>query len=674
MTSQDIHYQEEANKQYLRASLDVIKARLNMKLAGTEGNQDAVLSSEEQMETTKVELRKNPAEQLPQYPLDLICAAFGLSVFESEVLLLCAGVELDFSIGQLCASLQGDPRKVRPTFSLALAVLEDPHWSALTPSAPLRYWRLVELGPGDTLTSSPLRIDERVMHQMLGVPHLDERMRGIVEPVLSWCELPPSHQGLVNTITGLLSGDASVSGSPVIQLWGIEAEGKRAIARAVCAKLGMMLHVIQSSAITNDPVERDGLVRLWERETILIPTALLVDCDELESREIGPSAIHFMERVQGILMVSSRQPLRLYRRNTLRFEVNKPKTEEQRELWRSYLGFMADDMDGQLKAVITQFNLGLEGIREASAEMLSRRRDDSFSDPGIKEPGMNESPGSLLWEACRRQARPRMDDMAQRIRPVATWDDLVLPSQQLQILREIAAHVKQRSRVYDDWGFSTKSSSGLGISALFAGESGTGKTMAAEVLANGLRLDLYRIDLSQVVSKYIGETEKNLRRVFDAAEDGGAILLFDEADALFGKRSEVKDSHDRYANLEISYLLQRMEAYRGLAILTTNMRSALDRAFLRRIRFIVQFPFPGLEEREMIWKRIFPGQVPIRDLNFQKLAGLNVAGGNIRNIALYAAFLAAEAGEPVGMHHLLRAAKVEYAKLERPLTEVGEWE
>jgi SpoVK/Ycf46/Vps4 family AAA+-type ATPase len=195
------------------------------------------------------------------------------------------------------------------------------------------------------------------------------------------------------------------------------------------------------------------------------------------------------------------------------------------------------------------------------------------------------------------------------------------------------------------------------------------------VLANELSLDLYRIDLSQVVSKYIGETEKNLRRVFDAAEEGGAILLFDEADALFGKRSEVKDSHDRYANIEVSYLLQRMEDYRGLAILTTNMKSALDTAFLRRIRFIVQFPFPDAAQRAEIWRRIFPRETPTEGLDMNRLARLNVTGGNIRNIALNAAFLAADAGEPVRMCHLLRAARSEYAKLEKPLTEseIGGW-
>ncbi|HMM41208.1 MAG TPA: ATP-binding protein, partial [Thermomicrobiales bacterium] len=253
--------------------------------------------------------------------------------------------------------------------------------------------------------------------------------------------------------------------------------------------------------------------------------------------------------------------------------------------------------------------------------------------------------------------------------PAAAWDDLVLPATQKQVLGDIAIHVRQRGRVYGDWGFSSKGRRGLGISVLFSGASGTGKTMAAEVLANALGLDLYRIDLSQVVSKYIGETEKNLGRLFDAAQGGGVILLFDEADALFGKRSEVRDSHDRYANIEVSYLLQRMESYDGLAILTTNLKGALDPAFMRRIRFVVQFPFPDADARAAIWRRIFPAATPTHGLDVTRLARLNVAGGNIRNIALNAAFLAAEDGGLVGMRHLLQAARAEAAKLERPLSE-----
>ena len=274
-----------------------------------------------------------------------------------------------------------------------------------------------------------------------------------------------------------------------------------------------------------------------------------------------------------------------------------------------------------------------------------------------------------LWQACRNQARPRLESLAQRIHARATWEDLVLPEVQIAKLRELEAHLRQRAKVYQTWGFAGQSGRGLGITAMFAGASGTGKTLAAEVLANVLDLDLYKIDLSAVISKYIGETEKNLSRVFDAAETGGAILLFDEADALFGKRNEVKDSHDRYANIEVSYLLQRMEAYRGLAILTTNLPDAIDRAFMRRIRFMVQFPFPDWSERTAIWQRMFPVQTPTDGLDFRKLARLNVAGGNIRNIALNAAFLAADDDEPVQMHHLLQAAQREYGKLERSITE-----
>jgi SpoVK/Ycf46/Vps4 family AAA+-type ATPase len=274
-----------------------------------------------------------------------------------------------------------------------------------------------------------------------------------------------------------------------------------------------------------------------------------------------------------------------------------------------------------------------------------------------------------FWNTCLHYARPRLEELAQPIRTQVCWEDLVLPDKEKQILQTIIAQVRQRAKVYEQWGFASKGQRGLGISALFAGASGTGKTLAAEVLANQLHLDLYRIDLSSVVSKYIGETEKNLRRIFDAAEQGGAILLFDEADALFGKRSEVKDSHDRYANMEVAYLLQRMEAYRGLAILTTNLKNSLDQAFLRRLRFVVQFPFPDALQRAEIWQRVFPKDTPTENLSYQKLAKLNVPGGNIRNIALNAAFLAAEADMPVQMQHLLQAAQSEYLKLERPLTE-----
>jgi SpoVK/Ycf46/Vps4 family AAA+-type ATPase len=324
----------------------------------------------------------------------------------------------------------------------------------------------------------------------------------------------------------------------------------------------------------------------------------------------------------------------------------------------SLLGPRAAALNGEVDRLAGHFDLSVPAIEAACRKALAGEGDGERPDLGAR-----------LWAACKSQVRPQLGDLAERILPAASWEDLVLPELQTQMLHEAALHVRQRLTVHERWGFAARSARGLGISTLFAGPSGTGKTMAAEVLAGALDLDLYRIDLSRVVSKYIGETEKNLARVFDAAEEGGAILLFDEADALFGKRSEVKDSHDRYANIEVSYLLQRMEAYRGLAVLTTNLKNALDDAFLRRLRFVVSFPFPAMAQRALIWRRAFPPETPTNGLDPEKLARLNVAGGNIRNIALGAAFLAAGDGAPVGMAHVLRAARTEYAKLDRPLTD-----
>jgi hypothetical protein len=390
---------------------------------------------------------------------------------------------------------------------------------------------------------------------------------------------------------------------------------------------------------------------------LLSGSALLVDCDDLDLTEMTRSVLPFIEAFQGLAIITTREPITLKRRPSVRLDVQKPTAVEQRRLWAKNLSSRAHLLNGSLEAIVSQFHLGPQKIFEVCATVTEEQDIDA------------SRARSAVWKACRVQSRSRLNGLAQRIESANGWEDLVLPDPQLQILRQIAAQVRNRFTVYESWGFAEKGNRGLGMSALFAGPSGTGKTLAAEVLANDLQLDLYRIDLSSVVSKYIGETEKNLRRVFDAAEDSGAILLFDEADALFGKRSEVRDSHDRYANVEISYLLQRMEAYRGLAILTTNMKSALDSAFQRRLRFVVHFPFPGQEHRQEIWRKIFPLATPVKGLDYVKLARLHVAGGHIRNIAVNAAFLAAEASEPVGMAHLLQAAHGEAAKGEQPLSD-----
>ena len=589
--------------------------------------------------------------------LDAVCRAFELSPFERDVLVMCAGMELDGSFAAACAAAQADPARAYPTFGLALAALPEAHWSALVPSAPLRGWRLVGLEPSALLTTAWLRIDEAVLHFLAGVFALDDRLSALVEPVPPPVELPPSQQAVAVRLAGLWS-DASGPAS-LVHVGGRDAAGCRSVAAAAAASCELALCVLHAADVPAAASEREALARLWQRQALLGRSALLIESDDADGAEATRLAAALAERLGSPVALAGREPP-LAARPLVRLEAELPTATEQEELWRRLFG--APGRNGILERLAGHFDLGPDAIRAASAEARAHEAGGVQAD-------------ETLWDACRAQARPRLDDLAQRIEPAAGWNDLVLPPTERTTLEELVRHVRHRVHVHERWGFAAKSRRGLGISALFVGASGTGKTMAAEVLAGQLRLDLYRIDLSAVVSKYIGETEKNLRRVFDAAEQGGAILLFDEADALFGKRSEVKDSHDRYANIEVGYLLQRMEAYRGLAILTTNLKSALDPAFLRRLRFVVQFPRPDAAARREIWRRIFPEQTPVDGLDVGALARLDVTGGSIRNIALRAAFRAADAAAPVGMAQLAAAARSECAKLERPAgeAEIGGW-
>jgi AAA+ superfamily predicted ATPase len=662
----------EANQRYISAALDEVRAALEEYTGQTSralpgpGLPDDGIPGPDRSEGSGAPLAPAAAPPWPEGigapALQALCETFGLSPFERAVLLLCAGMELDGSFSSVCARAQGDPARGWPTFGLALAALPGAHWTALTPEAPLRRWRLVEVGAGGALTASPLRIDERILHYLAGVQHLDERLLGFVEPIARGDDIVPSQRAVSERIVRAWSASPD-SSLPVVQLCGGGVGTRRAVAAEASAALGLHVWGLRAEALPAGPQELDSLARLWEREAAMAGRTLLLESDEGEGPDPARDALltRFAEGLGSPLVLSSRERRIHPTRVVITFDVARPTPIEQRSVWRSELGDASPD--AEIDVLVGQFNLDVAAIREAC---VAARASELAGTEAVDGP---------LWEACRIRARPRLDDLAQRIDPAAGWDDIVLPEPARDILRQIALHARHRPRVYGDWGFEAKSTRGLGISALFVGPSGTGKTMAAEVLAGDLRLDLYRIDLSQVVSKYIGETEKNLRRVFDAAEDGGAVLLFDEADALFGKRSEVRDSHDRYANIEVSYLLQRMEAYRGLAILTTNMKEALDTAFLRRIRFVVHFPFPDTPARAEIWRRVFPEATPTERLDMERLSRLNLAGGNIRNIALNAAFLAADAREPVRMSHLLRAARSEYAKLEKPLTEaeIGGW-
>ncbi len=595
------------------------------------------------------------------FALEMLSRSFGLSGFERNVLLLCAGMELEEQWPQLCEAANGT---VYPTFGLALSLFQNASWDAVTPDGVLRRSQLIEVGSGNALIHSPLRIDERILHYLTGVQYLDDRLHALMRPVQVASGLVPSYQRLIDTIVETWTGRSHNDLLPAIQLIGEDGTSLRTIAAGTCEHLGLSLQELSADALPTDWQQLKTLVTLCEREYSLSGMTVLLNCEDLEGEGADRrSAIAtFIDTIDVPLMVTGRDRRRQRQRPIVSIEVQPPTLEEQRQLWQMGLADHAEGWRASVNTLVSQFTLSPSAINTVCLQCPDT-------------PAAEVSAPETLWNLCRVQARPRLDELAQRIEARADWDSLVLPDKERELIQEISAHVAMRSRVYQDWGFGDKSGRGLGISALFAGASGTGKTTAAEVISRDLNMDIYRIDLSSVVSKYIGETEKNLRRIFDAAEGGGVILLFDEADSLFGKRSDVSDSKDRYANMEVSYLLQRMETYRGLAILTTNLKNSMDQAFLRRLRFVVQFPFPDAKQRTEIWRQVFPANTPTEGLVPERLAKLSIAGGNIRNIALNAAFIAADANEPVMMKHLLLATKREYLKLERPLTdaEVKGW-
>ena len=595
-----------------------------------------------------------PYREIQGTALASLSAVFGLSAFERDLVTLCAGVEMDSSIAALCAQAQGDPARIRPTWSLALSTLPGAHWSALSPSRPLRRWRLVEAGGSESLAMRSLHLDERVLHYLAGLDHVDEGLAAVARIAERPAALLPAHDELAARLTAGWSQRAA--DLPVLILSGGDAETRQAIAAEAIARCGLELWTMAADVLPASPAELVILARLWERESWLDRRSLLIECVDVSAADAAwPTVCRLAERIRSPLILSGRELPFLAGRPCRTFSVAPPTAAEQRAAWGSALvGYTASP--GLADRLASQFNLDAGGIAEA-----------------VREAGVVDFDRDV-WEACVRRVRPRLTDLADRIEPRARWEDLVLPEVDLVTLRQIAAHGRRRALVQEEWGFADGTKHGLGVSVLFEGDSGTGKTLAAEVVAADLDLDLYRVDLSQVVSKYIGETEKNLRRVFDAADAGGAVLLFDEADAIFGRRSEVRDSHDRYANIEVGYLLQRMEAFRGIAILTTNMRSALDPAFLRRMRFVVTFPFPDERLRERIWNQVFPPSAPVSALDTAALARLPVTGGSIRNIALLAAFLAADDGGSVTMSHLVAAARTEFQKLGKNLVTAGAME
>lgn len=607
-----------------------------------------------------------PAAGLPAPPAGVLPAAlrvgllFGLSSFETELLILAAGVELHAGLRTAVAEAQasaGGGAAGRPLaaarddplpFSLALALLNKPHWDALSPTSALRRWGLAGFDLRAGAAQARLRIDERVLHQIAGVPSFDEALLGLAR----FDEAPDpqtidaaADAALVRATTVLDPADGRPGSTLLLIAAAAQRDHACGLAAGAWARLGWRSLRVDTEALPGDARDLALLARRIEREAALAGAGitLLLDAEA----GLCPKAQRLLSELGATLILvgtpsNAQRPL-LAARRCLALPAPAAPT-------RPPEGLSAPLM-AALQTAMQQFKVDAEAL----ALVVDEARDAPT----------DEAAAARLWHGLRVASRGGLEGLAERLDSATRFDDLVLPDPVMAQLREIGSQLRLRERVYGEWGFGARGTRGQGIAALFTGDSGTGKTLAAEAIANEAGLDLYRVDLASTVSKYIGETEKNLARLFDAAEASGAVLLFDEADALFGKRSEVKDSHDRYANIEVAYLLQRIETYRGLAILTTNLKSALDRAFLRRLRFVVTFPFPDAALRARIWQRALPPAAPVQGLDFAQLGRIKVAGGSIRNIALGAAFLAAARPGPIDGQCIAAAARAEFAKLER---------
>jgi SpoVK/Ycf46/Vps4 family AAA+-type ATPase len=605
---------------------------------------------------------------------------FGLTRFETDVLLICLASELDSSYQRLYAYLQDDATRKGPNVDLVLKLLCSSFQDRVVqrhyflPGSTLVDNRILAVSDDPhepaTLLNRAINVDQRIVNHLTGSDAPDSRISRYLRRSESKVRvkdliLPVDTKDHLSVLA-----QGGPAGEAMLYFHGPYGSGRKTAAAAICRERGLGLLVADIEALANDRgLSFETSVRLASREALLQSCALywdgidflLQDDKKFQRRlflaELAPRPK--MTFVGGTAVWEPGEELRELA--LLRVEFPRPGHEDRMQIWKAALpGDAGVEVD--LSAVAGRFRLTPGQIGDAARSALNAARWRNAETTHLTT--------ADLYEACRLHSSRKLSSLGSKITPHHTWPDIVLPEDRLQQLREICNSMKYRSLVFDQWGFDRKLSSGKGLNVLFAGPSGTGKTMAAEIMAGELGLDLYKIDLSTVVSKYIGETEKNLARIFAEAETSNAILFFDEADALFGKRSEVRDSHDRYANIEINYLLQKMEEHEGVVILATNFRKNMDDAFVRRMQFTVEFAFPGENDRRRIWEQIWPNETPKgTDLDLDFMARrFELPGGNIRNIAMAAAFLAASDGGTVKMTHLLHGTRREYQKMGKVVT------
>ena len=626
-------------------------------------------------EKTTESLRRGIPLSLP-----LLTYSACLTPLEIDVILICLAPELDAKYERLYAYLQNDATKKQPSVDLILSLLCNPgegriyarqYFHANAPLFENLILRFTEgLQEGEKpLISRIVKLDDRITDYILGFNQVDAKIKPFTQLMLPQTDLEDVKlpEELKNRAYNLIKHWERSGGGTTCLLQGPYGAGKKMIAEGICQEAGTPLLIVDIKALMEkEPDVSDTVSRIF-REAMLQGSALYLEhferlfSEDAKDNPYKNAMLRALEDYSGIAFIASEEALELDRRLGLQkdlftIEIPVPDYMVRRQIWESCLGrkFGEYDADGT-GALANKFKFTAGQIRDAivSAEKLALP--DGRDGITIKD----------LYEGCRLQSNQKLSTLAKRIKPRYNWGDIILPEEKTEQLREVTNYIKNKNVVYHDWGFDNKLSLGKGLNILFSGPSGTGKTMAAEVMASELRLDLYKIDLSMIVSKYIGETEKNLSKIFREAEDSNAILFFDEADALFGKRSEVRDSHDRYANIEISYLLQKMEENEGIVIMASNLCRNIDDAFLRRMHFTVEFPFPEEEYRYKIWKSLFPEDAPLsEDVDFEFLAKrFRLAGGNIKNIVVNAAFLAAENSGAITMEDVIKAARREFQKI-----------
>jgi SpoVK/Ycf46/Vps4 family AAA+-type ATPase len=619
---------------------------------------------------------------------------FRLMSFEVDCLLLCLAIELDLKYERLYAYIHNDVTKKSPTVDLVLKVLcSSPEErkkvrTFFSSDSTLFKYNLLSFPSAKQDGESPflsksLKLDERVTDFLLESKELDQKISPFVRLIKPAFELSDVviPDGLKEQVRSLSLNIKEEIKNPkscnsilksIFYFKGPPGNCQRETIEAICNELGLFILEVDFDSMMNSEMSFDFILKIVLRESLFQRAVvyfrgfdrLLADEDKnmkeenLFIKEIeGFPGMIFIEGSKSWILKNNRVPV-----NFFSFDFEIPPYPLRKNLWEKHLGKIVGGNNLDVSDIAEKFKLTKEQIRDAVNIALSEST--------IRNPANPEITMEDLYKGCRLSSNQKLSSLSRKIVPKYSWEDIVLPEDRLNQLKEICSYVKYKNVVYGDWGFGKKLSLGRGLSALFFGISGTGKTMAAEIIAGDLQLDLYKIDLSTVVSKYIGETEKNLNKIFSEAETSNSIIFFDECDAIFGKRSEVKDAHDRYANIEIAYLLQKIEEYEGIVILATNFRKNMDDAFVRRIHFTVEFPFPEEKDRLGIWKGVFPEDAPTEDIDYEFLAKkFKITGGNIKNIAVCSAFLAAEDSKKINMRHVVRAIKREFLKMGKLTTE-----